>query len=153
MKTTILATVAALVFTAPAFATCNICGGPDLAFGSGTGVVSSNSVTGGVAATGGLAAFGMDGNSRVQNFQGAANSSGVEGRLQFTEIDRHNRNRDVDGIIVGMDFDTYSVGVQLSQTRTLDRGVGTVGVGGGFAASNGAAHGAGGFVFQGFESW
>lgn len=151
MKMTLLAAVAAIALAGPAMATCG--GGCDTASGGFGGLAFSNSVTSGVAATGGIAAFGMSGYSMVENGQFAANTSGAEGRLTFTEIDRHARNRDVDGIKVDLDLDTFSLGSQGSFTRTVDRGVGTVGFGAGFGASDGGGHAAGSFGARGFESW
>lgn len=146
MKTLLTAAAVVALFAGSASAT-------DLAFGGGSGVVSSTSISGGIAATGGLAAGNNNGFSSVHNFQGAANTSGVTGLMKFTEIDRNGLVRDVDGIAVQMEFDTFSVSEQLSETRVRDRGTGTAGLGGGVAISGGAAHGEGSFGFFGLENW
>lgn len=123
----------------------------DIALGFGVGTVESHSASGGVAATGGLAANGMDGFSSVQSLQGASNLSSVEGTLNFDP--RHGMGDPRDGVTVFMEFETLSVSEQLSQTRVIDNGLGTAGLGGGIAASSGNAFGAGKTYFQGWDSW
>ena len=156
---TTAAVAATLAFAAPALATCNLCG--DMAVGQVSGAVTSHSTSGGLAATGGLAFGGMDGYSRVENFSGAMNSSGVSGGLTFNELDGHiwedNRNggvlTSVDGIEVDVTLDTFSLSEQVSETRVIDNGLGTVGVGSGLGLSGGSAFGHGGFVALGSERW
>ena len=148
MKTftkTAIGAIVALGFVTPVMAN-------DTGFASGYGDVSSFSTSGGIAVTGGVAFNGNKGSSFVSNHSGAMNSSGIVGTTQFTEIDgsfhQNHVNNDIDGLTIDVNFETFSVSEQFSNSEVKDKGIGTSGftVGGAFSTGSAFAEGE-------FESW
>lgn len=139
LSTTLLLTLLA----APAFA-------DDWGKLKASGAAKSSSVTSGLAVSGGGHSSGF---SSVENFQGARHSAGASAKVLFTERDGHKKGRDFDGLRTDIDLETYSVGSQISETRSRDWGQGTTAMGGGAAKSSGGAEAWGGFVTGGMARW